>query len=138
MFLGGVLAAVLGPLWELSTFEKASLIGSVFLGMFIGALTLGRLADRVGRKKMFLINLGIYLVFSLLAAFSPNVWILIACRFIAGVGAGAEAALIPHLPRRIHPPATAAAATSATRSPSPSSPTPSSPSPAHPWRKRTS
>ncbi|QHG85485.1 MFS transporter (plasmid) [Rhodococcus rhodochrous] len=95
VFLGGVLAAVLGPLWELSTFEKASLIGSVFLGMFVGALTLGRVADRVGRKKMFLINLAIYLVFSLLAAFSPNVWVLIACRFVAGIGAGAEAALIP-------------------------------------------
>lgn len=95
VFLGGVLAAVLGPIWDLGTYEKASLIGSVFLGMFVGALTLGRLADRVGRKKMFLINLSLYLVFSLIAAFSPNLWFLVVCRFIAGIGAGAEAALIP-------------------------------------------
>lgn len=95
VFVGGVLATVLGPVWDLGTYEKASLIGSVFLGMFVGALTLGRLADRIGRKKMFLFNLALYLTFSLIAAFSPNVWFLIVCRFAAGIGAGAEAALIP-------------------------------------------
>lgn len=95
VFLGGVLAAVLGPLWQLNSFETASLIASVFLGMFFGALTLGRLADRIGRRRMFLINLTIYLFFSLVAAFAPNLWVLVACRFIAGIGAGAEAALIP-------------------------------------------
>lgn len=95
VFLSGVLVAVLTPVWHLSTFEQASLIGSVFLGMFVGALTLSRVADRVGRKRMFLINLGIYMVFSLVAAFSPNMGFLIVCRLLAGVGAGAEAALIP-------------------------------------------
>lgn len=95
VFLGGVLATVLTPLWGLSTLEKASLIGSVFAGMFVGAIVLGRVADRVGRKKMFLINLSIYLVFSIIAAFSPNIGLLIVCRFLAGIGAGAEAALIP-------------------------------------------
>ncbi|GLX02053.1 MFS transporter [Microtetraspora sp. NBRC 16547] len=95
VFLGGILAAVLTPVWNLGTFEQGWLIGAVFLGMFVGALSLGRMADRLGRKKMFLVNLGIYLVFSLVAAFSPNVWFLVACRFLAGIGAGAEAALIP-------------------------------------------
>lgn len=95
VFLGGVLATVLTPLWRLSTLEKAALIGSVFAGMFVGAIILGRVADRVGRKKMFLINLSVYLVFSIVAAFSPNVEFLIVCRFLAGIGAGAEAALIP-------------------------------------------
>ncbi|MET1153783.1 MFS transporter [Arthrobacter sp.] len=95
VFLGGVLAAVLKPVWQLDTFQTASLIGSVFLGMFIGAMTLSRLADIVGRKRMFVVNLSIYLGFSLLAAFSPNVEFLIICRILAGIGAGAEAALIP-------------------------------------------
>lgn len=95
VFVGGVLATVLAPLWGLNTFETACLIGSVFAGMFVGATFLGRLADRVGRKRMFLVNLGVYLVFSLVAAFSPSIWFLVACRFLAGIGAGAEAALIP-------------------------------------------
>lgn len=105
VFAGSVLAAVLRGPWRLTTPETALLIGSVFFGMFVGALTLGRLADHVGRRRMFLVNLSIYLLFSLLAAASPNVWVLIACRFAAGIGAGAEAALIPtylgeFLPRR--------------------------------------
>ncbi|WP_072802725.1 MFS transporter [Rhodococcoides yunnanense] len=94
VFMGGVLAAVLTPIWGLSTVEKSVLIGSVFLGMFVGTNVLGRLGDRYGRRRMFFVNLGIYLAFTILAAFSPNVWILAACRFLAGTGAGAEAALI--------------------------------------------
>ncbi|MEV1294864.1 MFS transporter [Pseudonocardia sp. NPDC049635] len=95
VFAGSVLLAVLRPAWELGPLESALLVGSVFFGMFTGALTLGRLADRFGRKRMFIINLMIYLGFGLLAAAAPNVWWLIACRFLAGLGAGAEAALIP-------------------------------------------
>lgn len=94
LFLGGVLLAVLGEAWNLSTVEGAFLVSSVFFGMFVGSYTLGPLADRIGRRRMFLVNLSIYLVFALLAAASPNVWFLIACRFVAGMGAGAEAALI--------------------------------------------
>ncbi|WP_046469373.1 MFS transporter [Allosalinactinospora lopnorensis] len=94
LFLGGVLVAVLTPVWGLTTFEQGALIGSVFLGMFVGANALGALGDRFGRRRMFLVNLTIYLIFGLIAAFSPNVWVLIACRFVAGIGAGAEAALI--------------------------------------------
>lgn len=94
VFMGGVLAAVLTPVWGLSTVEKSVLIGSVFLGMFVGTNVLGRLGDKYGRRRMFFVNLGIYLAFTVLAAFSPNVWILAACRFFAGTGAGAEAALI--------------------------------------------
>lgn len=95
VFLGSVLATVLKPVWHLDTFQTACLIGSVFFGMFIGALTLSRLADIVGRRRMFTVNLSIYLGFSLIAAFSPNVEFLIVCRILAGIGAGAEAALIP-------------------------------------------
>ncbi|MDF5752152.1 MFS transporter [Spongiactinospora sp. TRM90649] len=94
LVLGGTLAATLRPLWNLTPFESGVLISSVFLGMFVGAVGLGYLGDRFGRRRMFLINLTIYLVFGLLAAAAPNVWVLAACRFVAGIGAGAESTLV--------------------------------------------
>ena len=59
-------------------------------GMFLGALVLGRAADRFGRRGAFLLNLGLYSLFSLVGAFSPNaVWLMVS-RFCAGIGLGAE------------------------------------------------
>src|SRR3954449_10113427 len=93
IFLGGVLAAVLAEPWNLSTNGKAVVIASGFGGMFFGAITLGTLADYLGRRKMFLINLAIYSGFSLLAAFSPDLTWLAILRFCAGFGLGAELSL---------------------------------------------
>src|SRR3954469_20741251 len=93
IFLGGVLAAVLAEVWGLDTSGKAVVIASGFGGMFFGAITLGTLADYLGRRKMFLINLAIYSGFSLLAAFSPDLTWLAILRFCAGFGLGAELSL---------------------------------------------
>jgi putative MFS transporter len=57
IFLGGVLAAVLAEAWGLDTTGKAIVIASGFGGMFFGAVTLGTLADYLGRRRMFLLNL---------------------------------------------------------------------------------
>ena len=58
--------------------------------MFFGALLLGRLADRFGRRGAFLLNLGLYSLFSLLGAFSGSALMLLVTRFFAGIGLGAE------------------------------------------------
>jgi MFS transporter, putative metabolite:H+ symporter len=93
IFLGGVLAAVLAEQWGLGTSEKALVISSGFGGMFFGAIILSALADRFGRRRMFLLNLVIYSAFSLAAAASPNLGWLAVLRFCAGVGLGAELCL---------------------------------------------
>jgi putative MFS transporter len=90
IFLGGLLGAVLTPLFHLSTFETALIIGSGFFGMFIGAIVLGVVSDYIGRRSMYMIDLLIYSLFSLIAAFAPNfIWVVIF-RFLAGIGLGAE------------------------------------------------
>lgn len=61
--------------------------------MFFGAIILGALADRLGRRRMFLINLAIYSGFSLAAAFSPNLAWLAILRFCGGFGLGGELCL---------------------------------------------
>lgn len=90
IFLGGVLGTVLTSHFQLSRGVLPAVIGSSFLGMFFGAVGLGAFADRFGRRTAFLINLGIYSVFTLAGAFSVNATMLIVSRFIAGIGIGAE------------------------------------------------
>ncbi|WP_244134325.1 MFS transporter [Burkholderia gladioli] len=65
------------------------LLASAFIGMFVGSLCLGSLADRIGRRRAFVLNLVWYSAFSLLGAFSVNPEMLVACRFLTGIGVGA-------------------------------------------------
>lgn len=90
VFLAGVLSTVLVAQFSLSKATVTPLLSSTFVGMFLGALLLGRVADRFGRRGAFLINLGLYAVFSLLGAFSVGPAMLMVTRFFAGVGLGAE------------------------------------------------
>ncbi len=69
--------------------------GAVYVaGACIGALFFGQLTDRFGRKKLFLITLGVYTVATVLTAFSMNpMWYFVA-RFFTGAGIGGEYAAI--------------------------------------------
>src|SRR4051812_2946860 len=69
IFLAGVLSTVLTQQFQLSRLALPAVIGSGFIGMFVGATLLGRLADTHGRRTAFLLNLGIYSVFTLVGAF---------------------------------------------------------------------
>lgn len=90
VFLAGTLSTVLKENFALEGVELNLVLGSAFLGMFIGAIGLGRISDRFGRRTAFFFTLAVYSLFTLLAAFSPNMWWLIGCRFLAGIGIGAE------------------------------------------------
>ncbi|MFJ8885240.1 MFS transporter [Streptomyces sp. NPDC102402] len=91
--LSGTIAKVLQNDFDFGATSLKLVLASVFIGQFVGSLVLGRVADRFGRRRAFLINLAIYSGFSLLGAFSPNAEWLIATRFLAGIGIGAEQAL---------------------------------------------
>jgi MFS family permease len=60
------------------------------LGACVGALFFGRLADRIGRKKLFMLTLAIFLAGSVLTAFSMNFAWFLVCRIITGAGVGGE------------------------------------------------
>jgi len=90
VFLAGVLSTVLTTSFGLSQQVLPLVLGSSFLGMFIGAASMGGIADRHGRRPAFLINLGIYSLFTLIGAFSINAAMLVLTRFLAGIGIGAE------------------------------------------------
>lgn len=94
IFLAGVLGTVLIERFHLNRVSLPLVLASGFLGMFLGSLGLGLMADRLGRRRAFLLNLTIYSVFTLLGAFAFSASTLIATRFVAGIGIGAELPLV--------------------------------------------
>jgi MFS family permease len=82
------------------TATQVGLLATVYLlGEVVGALYFGRLSDRLGRRKLFMITLAVYLVGSALTAVTLNnsgPWLvfLYVTRFIAGMGIGGEYAAI--------------------------------------------
>ena len=77
------------------TAADVGMAASVYLaGAVFGALLFGWLTDRVGRKRIFNITLGLYILSVLLTACSWNMWSFILFRFLTGVGIGGEYAAI--------------------------------------------
>jgi MFS transporter, putative metabolite:H+ symporter len=93
VFLAGTLSTVLKHEFRLDADALKAVLASAFVGQFLGAILLGRIADRLGRRRAFLLNLAAYSVFSLIGGLSPNVELLVVARFLAGMGLGAELAL---------------------------------------------
>jgi len=97
MFLDGfeiyltaaVLVALVKSGWS-DMAHNAAFISLTFLGMVIGAWAAGILGDRYGRRFTYQFNLLLFGGGSLLAAFSPNMQVLLALRFVMGMGLGAE------------------------------------------------
>jgi putative MFS transporter len=57
IFLSSTIATALKAEYGLGGLALQLLMASSFLGMFIGAAAFGRIADRIGRRRAFLINL---------------------------------------------------------------------------------
>ena len=70
---------------------QATAAGSFYLaGAVLGALLFGYLTDRFGRKKLFMITLGVYLLFTVATALAWDFWSFMAFRVLAGAGIGGE------------------------------------------------
>jgi MFS family permease len=90
--LAGSVAAALQQSQRLHlTAQQVGLTGSAYLaGAVLGALFFGHLTDRLGRKRLFNVTLGLYLVATALTALSWNFAAFAAFRFFTGAGIGGE------------------------------------------------
>src|ERR1700751_5205903 len=98
------IASNVGPLLTqkstlgLSARSVADIATWYLIGEVIGALVFGRLSDKLGRRNLFMVTLGVYLIGSGLTAATPagGKWFLFlyATRIVAGAGIGGEYAAI--------------------------------------------
>jgi MFS family permease len=73
------------------TAAQVGAAGSAYiLGACAGALYFGRLADRIGRKKLFMLTLAIFMAGSVATAFASSFAFFLVCRVITGAGVGGE------------------------------------------------
>jgi MFS family permease len=79
---------------ELSPAQIGQAAAIYVLGACLGSLFFGYLTDRFGRKKLFLLTLGVYLAATVATAFSFNPLFFFICRFFTGAGIGGEYAAI--------------------------------------------
>ncbi len=83
----------LGPLASLNVIAVAgfgTFVFATFAGLWAGALLLGQIADRLGRRSIFVWSLVWYMVCSAIMAFQHTGYALVIWRFIAGIGIGVE------------------------------------------------
>lgn len=81
--------------WILPDTLQGFLVSSVLIGAVIGAATNGVLADMFGRKKIILATALIFILGSIMCAFAPNVYVLIASRIFVGFAVGIVNFVVP-------------------------------------------
>ncbi|XP_049667925.1 synaptic vesicle glycoprotein 2B [Accipiter gentilis] len=78
----------------LSSSNKGMLGLIVYLGMMVGAVMLGGLADKLGRKKCLIISLAINAAFAFLSSFVQGYGFFLFCRLISGLGIGGSLPIV--------------------------------------------
>jgi len=89
----GYAAPILTDYWDLTQTAVGFLSTVTFAAMALGALLSGYVADRIGRRTTFMINIALFTFGALLAAFSPDYTWLFVARIVIGLGLGGEMSL---------------------------------------------
>lgn len=74
----------------LDTWQKSLAVGAAVIGAVPGAIVSGRIADRIGRRRMMAFDLALFVVSAILSALAWNLPSLIVFRLLQGVAIGAE------------------------------------------------
>ncbi|WP_313712401.1 aromatic acid/H+ symport family MFS transporter [Pseudomonas sp.] len=85
----GFIAPQLKSEWQLGAQALGPVLSAALIGLALGALVAGPLADRYGRKAVLLGSVLLFGLWTLASAFSPDLETLVALRFLTGLGLGA-------------------------------------------------
>jgi MFS transporter, PHS family, inorganic phosphate transporter len=90
LFVIGIVVSLLKPEWSLSTSQVSWLNSSTLLASAFGAIVFGRVADMLGRKRIYGFEVLILAIGALASAFAPNYTFLLVCRVVLGIGIGGD------------------------------------------------
>ena len=90
LFIIGTASTLISKQWHLTSTQTGLINSMTLLGAFFGAILYGRLADKVGRKKIYGLEAAIMLVFALASAAAPTFAALVVFRFVLGLGVGGD------------------------------------------------
>ena len=90
LFIIGTVTVLLTPIFHLSTNQISLLNSASLLASVAGALTFGKLMDRLGRKRMYGVEVAILVAGAILTAFAWNFTSLFIFRLIVGYGVGGD------------------------------------------------
>src|SRR5580692_8586168 len=90
LFVIGIVVVLIETEWKLSTTQVSWLNSATLLASAVGAIVFGRIADILGRKKIYGYEVLILAIGALASAFAPSFWFLLICRAILGIGIGGD------------------------------------------------
>ena len=90
LFVISIVSTLLKTEWQLNTGQLA-LLNAVMLGAaFLGALVFGRVADKIGRTKVYWMSAALMVIAAVGSALAPSLAVLVAFRFLLGFGVGGD------------------------------------------------
>jgi MFS transporter, putative metabolite:H+ symporter len=104
ILLVGFTVPIFTGLWSLSGSYAGWITASALAGSLVGSVTLGRLADRIGRRQIFQASILWYAVFTAATAFAWGPGSVSAFRFLAGIGLGGMLVVDPSMLAEYLPP----------------------------------
>jgi len=90
LFIIGVALPIIVMDMNPSPAMQGLIAAAAVVGAMAGAMIGGRLTDRFGRKAIYIVDLAIFILFSLGTAFAWNAWSLLILRLLLGIGVGAD------------------------------------------------
>jgi len=90
VFMGGIALPLQAVQFSMTPLEQGCVVAASLVGILIGALGLGGLADRFGRRPLFIAEMLVLLLGLLLAGFSPSAPWLLAALLLIGLALGAD------------------------------------------------
>lgn len=87
LIIGFVIPALM-LVWGVTRTEAGLVASATFAGMFVGAWAWGSIADRFGRRRVFLVTVLLDALFGIASALSPNYTLLLIFRFLTGTAVG--------------------------------------------------
>ena len=90
LFIIGVVISILKDEWHPSPWAVGLVTSTALLAAAFGAIIFGRVADMLGRKRIYGYEVLVLAAGAIASAFSPDIWWLIGFRIILGIGIGGD------------------------------------------------